>query len=323
MLFSSALHSFLLISAGAALLFFYIKSKISPLVLLAGIGVIGIGDLFVNGKSYLGADDFVNERQYQKNFAMRPVDKQILEDKNPNYRVYDATINTFNSASASYYHKTIGGYHAAKLQRYQDIIDRHISQNNQKVLNMLNTKYFIFKGNDGQETVQMNTAALGNAWFVNNIKLVKDANAEIDSLTSFDPAGDVIVHEEFKDYVTGLSPRKNGDISLTSYEPDKLVYTTQSESDQFAVFSEIWYGPDKGWQAYLDGQPIDHIRVNYLLRGMKVPAGKHEIMFEFKPDAFYEGGKIALICSLLILIWLGWVLYRVYRKKEPLLTPEE
>lgn len=323
MLFSSALNTLLLISAGAAFVYLYIKNKISPMVLLAGVGIIGVGDLFVNGKSYLGSDDFVNERQYQKNFAMRPVDRQILEDTHPNYRVYDATINTFNSASASYYHKTIGGYHAAKLQRYQDIIDRHISQNNQKVLNMLNTKYFIFKGNDEQETVQMNTAALGNAWFINNIKIVEDANAEIDSLAGFDPAGDVIVHKEFTEYISGLTPRKNGDISLKSYEPDRLVYTSQSESDQLAVFSEIWYGPNKGWQAYLDGQPVDHIRVNYLLRGMKVPAGKHEIIFEFKPSSFYQGGSIAMICSILILLWLGWIVYRVYKKQEVLLSAEE
>jgi hypothetical protein len=315
-LFKSSLNTLLLLTASAGLIFLFIKNKISSTILLVSIGLLSVGDLFMNGKSYLGKEDFVNERQYQKNFVMRPVDKQILEDKHPNYRVYDATVNTFNSASSSYFHKTIGGYHAAKLQRYQDIIDRHIAQNNQKVLNMLNTKYFIFKGNQDQETVQMNPAALGNAWFVNNIKMVENANAEIDSLTNFDPAGDVIVHKEFESYVSGLSLQKNGDISLKTYEPDRLVYSSNSTSEQLAVFSEIWYGPDKGWQAYLDGQPVEHIRVNYLLRGMKIPSGNHEIIFEFKPKSFYEGGIFALICSLIILAGIGWVLFSAFKNKQ-------
>ncbi|MBK6363202.1 MAG: hypothetical protein IPF52_06755 [Saprospiraceae bacterium] len=173
MLFSSTLHTFLLISVSAGLIYGFIKNKLATALLVGGIGVLGVGDLFFNGKSYLGKENFVNKRQYEKNFVMRPVDKQILEDKDPNYRVYDATVNTFNSASPSYYHKTIGGYHAAKLQRYQDIIDRHISKNNQKVLNMLNTKYIIFKGNDDKESVQRNPAALGNAWFVNKLYSLK------------------------------------------------------------------------------------------------------------------------------------------------------
>lgn len=156
------------------------------------------------------------------------------------------------------------------LQNYKDtktlLID--ISANNQGVLNMLNTKYFILQGADGSPTVQRNPAALGNAWFVNNIIQVPDANAEIDSLTSFDPAGDAVVHTEFKDYVANLTPSKNGAITLKSYHPNKLVYESNTEGEQFAVFSEVWYGPNKGWEAYIDGKPVDHIRTNYLLRGL-------------------------------------------------------
>ena len=318
MLFDSALHTLLLLSVVSGLIYLYLKDKLNATILLISVSALAIGDLFVNGKDYLGKEDFVNERQYQKNFVIRPVDQQILEDKDPNYRVYDATVNTFNSAATSYYHKTIGGYHAAKLQRFQDIVDRHISRNNQKVLNMLNTKYFIFKGNDDQESVQRNPAALGNAWFVNRVILVEDANAEIDSLNTFDPAGDVVVHQEFADYMKGIDPQKNGDISLTSYEPDRLVYKSNSSLDQFAVFSEVWYGPDKGWQAYLDGQPVDHIRVNYLLRGMKIPSGQHEIIFEFKPKSYFAGGNVALISSILIIVGLIWMLYKLLTKKETL-----
>ncbi|MBK8854790.1 MAG: YfhO family protein [Saprospiraceae bacterium] len=317
MLFSSTLHTFLLISVSAGLIYGFIKNKLATALLVGGIGVLGVGDLFFNGKSYLGKENFVNKRQYEKNFVMRPVDKQILEDKDPNYRVYDATVNTFNSASPSYYHKTIGGYHAAKLQRYQDIIDRHISKNNQKVLNMLNTKYIIFKGNDDKESVQRNPAALGNAWFVNKIILVDNANAEIDSLTSFDPTGDVVVHKEFEKYVSGLNLQKEGEINLKTYEPDRLVYSSNTNSEQLAVFSEVWYGPDKGWQAYIDGKPVDHIRVNYVLRGLKVPAGKHEIVFEFKPASFYSGTYISVICSILIFVGLGFAIYQSFNKNEP------
>jgi hypothetical protein len=316
MMIASARNTLLLLTISAVLMYLWIKGKVSPMIALLGIGVLAVGDLFVNGKSYLGKEAFVSERQYEKNFTLRPVDAQILEDKDPNYRVYDATVNTFNSASPSYYHKTIGGYHAAKLQRYQDIIDKHISNNNQKVLNMLNTKYFIFKGNDEKETVQRNPAALGNAWFINNIILVDNANAEIDSLNGFDPAGDVIVHKEFETYVKGLAPQKNGEINLTTYEPDKLVYSSTSDSKQMAVFSEIWYGPDKGWQAYIDGKPAEHIRVNYILRGLVIPEGKHEIVFEFKPDSFYDGYYVAMISSILILLTLVFALYQAYKTKQ-------
>jgi uncharacterized membrane protein YfhO len=242
------------------------------------------------------------------------VDTQILQDKDPNFRVLDVSINTFNSASTSYFHKTIGGYSAVKMQRYQDLIDRHISQNNLEVFNMLNTKYFIIKGQDGNPTYQRNPAALGNAWFVNNIKIVADANAEIDSLNNFDPAGDAIIHQDFKEYVTGLSPTKNGSISLKSYSPNKLEYESDTDGEQLAVFSEMWYGPNKGWQAYIDGQPVDHIRANYVLRAMKIPSGKHNIVFEFKPKAYFMGETISLISSGILLALLGFVIFRAIRK---------
>ncbi|MFZ1703483.1 MAG: YfhO family protein [Saprospiraceae bacterium] len=318
MLFSSSLNTLLLLTITTSIIYLYIKNKVSSTIALAIIGVLAVSDLFIQGKSYLGKEDFVNERQYQKNFTLRAVDKQILEDTDPNYRVYDATVNTFNSASSSYFHKTIGGYHAAKLQRYQDIIERHISKNNQEVLNMLNTKYFIFKGNNEEEAVQRNPAALGNAWFINNILLVENANDEIDSLTTFDPAGDAIVHQEFASYVEGLDPQKNGEINLKTYAPDKLDYESMSDSEQLAVFSEIWYGPDKGWQAYIDDKPVDHIRVNYLLRALRIPSGKHQIRFEFNPSSFHKGAQIALVCSILIFLLLAFAIYRYWMKREPL-----
>lgn len=316
MLASSAFRSLAYIVLIAAAIWAFLKDKINSTILIAVIGVLGLFDLVQIGKDYLDKKDFVTKNAYKQNFEARPVDTQILQDKDPNFRVYDATVNTFNSASTSYYHKTIGGYHAAKLQRYQDIIDRHISKNNQGVLNMLNTKYFILQGADGSPAVQRNPAALGNAWFVNNIIHVPDANAEIDSLTSFDPAGDAIVHAEFKDYVGSLSLSKNGSIDLKSYHPNKLVYESNTEGEQFGIFSEVWYGPNKGWEASIDGKPVDHIRTNYILRGLKIPSGKHEIVFEFKPKAYHLGETISLICSLLLLGLLGYYIYTKIRPKN-------
>ncbi len=316
MLSSSALRSLIYIALLAVAIWAFLKDKINSTILIVMIGVLGLFDLVQIGKDYLDKKDFVTKNAYKQNFEARPVDTQILQDKDPDFRVYDATVNTFNAASTSYFHKTIGGYHAAKLQRYQDIIDRHISKNNQGVLNMLNTKYFILQGADGSPTVQRNPAALGNAWFVNNIILVPDANAEIDSLTSFDPAGDAVVNTEFKDYVSNLTPSKNGSISLKSYHPNKLVYESSTEGEQFAVFSEVWYGPNKGWEASIDGKPVDHIRTNYLLRGLKIPTGKHEIVFEFKPKAYFLGETISLICSLLLLGLLGYYIYTKVRPEK-------
>jgi hypothetical protein len=314
MLSGSSLRSLVFILLVFASLYLYFKGKLNSTFLVAIISVLGLFDLVQIGKGYLDKKDFVSKTAYKNEFQPRPADTQILQDKDPNFRVYDATVNTFNAASTSYFHKTIGGYHAAKLQRYQDIIERHITKNNQAVLNMLNTKYFIVQGQDGNPFVQRNPAALGNAWYINNIKLVSSANAEIDSLNGFDPAGDAIVHEEFKEYVTGLNPSKNGAINLKSYSPDKLEYESDTKGEQLAVFSEVWYGPDKGWQAYVDGKAVDHIRVNYILRALKVPDGKHTVTFEFKPKAYYLGETISLICSLSLLALLLFVIYKSFRK---------
>lgn len=321
MMSSSAMRSLLFLLLATGVIYGFIKDKLSSTVLVASISVLGLIDLVQVGKGYLDKRDFVSKSTYKTEFEPRQVDIQILQDKDPNFRVLDASINTFNSASTSYFHKTIGGYSAVKMQRYQDIIDKHISNNNMGVFNMLNTKYFIVKGEGDNPTVQRNPAALGNSWYVNQIKLVPDANAEIDSLTNFDPSGEAIIHQEFKDYVAGIQPQKNGSITLTSYSPNKIEYQSDTQGDQFAVFSEIWYGPNKGWQAYVDDKPVDHIRVNYILRGMKVPSGKHKISFEFKPQAYYMGETISLICSGILLLMLAFVIYRsTLPSKEPVVS---
>ncbi|MGB4960460.1 MAG: YfhO family protein [Saprospiraceae bacterium] len=313
MLSSSAMRSLVLIMLSAGVLWMFLKDKINRTVMLACLAVFCIFDLVQIDRDYFSKKNFVTTKNYANEFTPRPVDTQILQDPDPYFRVYDASVNTFNSASTSYFHKTIGGYHAAKLQRYDDIITRHISNNNQTVLNMLNTKYFIIPIEGGEPAVKQNPGAMGNAWFVDNIRVVPDANAEIDSLTSFDPASVAFVHAEFKDYVEGLNPSKNGTILLKSYDPEKLEFESQTEGDQLAVFSDVWYGPGKGWQSYIDGQPVDHIRVNYLLRGLKVPSGKHTITFEFKPKAYYLGENISLASSLLLIGMLLFVIFKLIK----------
>ncbi|HMQ49901.1 MAG TPA: YfhO family protein [Saprospiraceae bacterium] len=309
-----AFRSFLLVALSAGLIWAYINEKIkSSGMLLAGIGILCLFDMWTVGKRYLNEDLFKSKSQYQANFRPRPVDEQILQDTDPNYRVYDATVNPYQSASASYFHKSVGGYHAAKLQRYQDMIDRHLSKNNYSVLNMLNTRYFIGTGPDGQPTVQRNRQALDNAWFVGSIQMVNSANEEIDALTDFNPDSVAFVHQEFQDYVKGFNPVKGGSINLTSYEPNHLTYKSTAENEQFAVFSEIWYGPDKGWQAYVDGQPVEHIRANYILRAMRIPAGNHTIEFRFEPKSFQKGKMVSQVfSSILLLGFLGFLGYRSY-----------
>lgn len=314
----SILVCFIITSIIATLIYLFTKSKVSKQTLMIGVGILTLLDLFSTGKRYLEDKDFVSKKMYTNNFAPREVDTQILADKELDYRVYDATINTYNSANASYYHKTIGGYHPAKLQRYQDVIERHISQGNQNVLNMLNTKYFIVPGgNDPQSppVVQVNNGKYGNAWFVDTIIIVKNANEEIDSLKAISP-DKAIIHQEFSKIVDNFQPVKNGEIKLDSYEPNKLEYTSNANSDQLAIFSEIWYGPNKGWTATIDGKPAEIIRANYILRALRVPAGQHKIVFEFLPETFIKGETLSLICSLgLIVILLASIFFSFNKLK--------
>ncbi|MBP7183936.1 MAG: YfhO family protein [Saprospiraceae bacterium] len=309
-LFSSdAWRSFFIILLFAASIWAYMTNKIKLLPLTIALGVVTIFDLASVAKRYLDNSSFVDESVVNQRFTPRPVDEQILRDTSLDYRVFDITINTFNSSQASYFHKTVGGYSAVKMQRFQDIIDKHISNNNMRVLNMLNTKYFIVKGPDGNPVVQQNPSAMGNAWFVKNIIKANTNNEEINALNTFDPSVDAAIHKDFDGYIKGIQPTKEGAISLTSYEPNKLVYASDSPSEQLAVFSEVWYGPNLGWQAYIDDKPVEHIRANYILRAMRVPAGKHTIRFEFSPQSYNIGETISLVCSLIILALTALLIY--------------
>jgi hypothetical protein len=307
---ADSFRTLMLILLSGGLIWAYLTDKLKANILIAGLAVLTIFDLWSVGKRYLNDEIFVNKNQYNNNFEPRPSDEQILKDTDLSYRVYDASESTFQSSKASYFHKSIGGYHAAKLQRVQDIIDRHLVRGNQRVLDMFNTRYFILP----EDRVQRNPNALGNGWFVRDFISVNTPNEEIDSLNSFNPSSQAIVHQEFGEYISGLQPDGTGSLTLTDYKPNHLTYQSNSASEQFAVFSEVWYGPNKGWQAYIDGEPVDHIRVNYILRGMRVPAGQHTIEYKFDPANFRKGKLVSQICSLLILLGLfGFIGYRGYQ----------
>jgi hypothetical protein len=309
---SDAIRTLLIVLASAAVVWAFIQNKIKQVVLIAGLGVIVFFDLWTVGKRYLNETDFIRKSKLESNFAPRPADTQILKDIDPNFRVYDASENTFQSTKTSYFHKSIGGYHAAKLQRFQDLIDRHIGQGNQKVLDMLNTKYFIVPGQQqgAPAQVQQNPGAMGNAWFVSELNIVPNANAEIDALKDFNPREVAVIHQEFSDYIGAMNVQKNGSIELTEYKPNQLTYHSNSTTEQFAVFSEIWYGPDKGWKATVDGKEVEFIRTNYALRGMKLAAGEHTIVFRFDPDSYRIGTILSFIFSSMILLGLGFIIYK-------------
>lgn len=301
---SDSWRSFLLIVLCAGLIWAFVTRRLNSTIVLAGIGLLTIFDVWGVGRRYLNAQSFISKTEYQQNnFQPRPVDQEIIsKEKDLYYRVHEIKPDAFQSASASYFHKTIGGYNAAKLQRYNDLIEQHLNQGNRKVLDMLNTKYYIITPEGGQPISQINPGALGNAWFVDTLLIAESNNIESAALTAFSPDSQAIVHKEFNAYIKDFDPSKEGTIKLISYHPEKLKYLSESSSEQFAVFSEIWYGPNKGWNAYVDGKPVEHIRVNYALRGMRVPAGKHEVEFRFEPASFAKGKAISTASSLTLIV---------------------
>ncbi|MEY3344035.1 MAG: hypothetical protein RL090_1719, partial [Bacteroidota bacterium] len=225
------------------------------------------------------------------------------------------SVSTFNDASTSYFHHSIGGYHGAKLKRYQELIEFQISNNNLSVLDMLNTKYLIGNSKEtGELVVQPNGKALGAAWYVQEYSMVANADSELNALTNFDPSKTAIVDKLFNKELEGLKINfdSTASIKLVDYRANRLQYDTRSKSEQLAVFSEIYY--DKGWKAFIDGKPAPHFRVNYVLRAMRIPSGEHKIEFRFEPVTYYTGEKIALAGSLILILAFAGIMTREIRK---------
>jgi len=313
---SDAFRSFLWITATAALLWFYLKRKVKEQYLYVGLCLLLLLDLWPVNKRYLNNDNFVSKSKHEATFTPSPADEQILQDKELGYRVMNASLSTFNDATTSYYHRSIGGYHGAKLKRYQELIEYQISKNNISVLNMLNTKYIIVRNKKTNELqAERNPDALGAAWFVKEYKMVPNADSEINALSNFNPALTAIVDKRFENDLSGFRPTSDSTatIKITSYAPNDLIYETKSSVKQLAVFSEIYY--DKGWNAYVDGKLTSHFRTDYVLRAMVVPEGNHKIEFKFEPQNYYVTQKVSLAGSVfIVLLFLSYGVSILMRK---------
>lgn len=312
LLSADAWRSFIFIALATAAIWLYLSKTIRKKQLILIVGLLILGDMWAVNKRYLNVDDFESKRKVSQPFTASRADQQILADPDPNFRVYNTTVSTFNDASTSYFHKSIGGYHGAKLKRYQELIDAHISKGNMQVFNMLNTKYVITRGADGQLMAQRNPGALANAWFVEKVDVVANADEEIAALETLAVANRAVVDARFSD----LLPKNyyldsTASISLQDYKANHLTYQSNCSSEQLAVFSEIYY--DKGWNAYVDGELVPHFRANYVLRAMAIPAGSHVIEFKFEPQIYVLGERIALLSSIVLLLLLVFSLSRFKR----------
>ena len=315
-----ALRSLVFVILTAGLMYALYLKKIKLNVFFIALALLVLADMWPVNKRYLNNDNFGPKRTHQEGYQPMAADQQILADPDPFYRVFDVSGDPFNSARAAYFHKTIGGYHGAKMQRYQEIISHHIARNNMEVLNMLNTKYIIVRQQEGEPAVRLNQGALGNAWFVNSFRIVENANEEIDALNGFNPSAEAIIDKRFESYVSGKTFARDSlaEITLASYHPNRLSFDYQTSTEQLAVFSDIYY--NKGWKSFVDGEEVPHFRVNYILRAMVLPPGEHTIDFRFEPRSYFTGKKIAAASSYLLLILMlgaiGWEVRIRMRSKE-------
>lgn len=313
---SDAFRSFLVVAAGFLLLVLYAAGKLRQAFTIGGIAALCLVDLWSVNKRYLNDRQFVQRSVRTDTFQKTRTDELILQDPDPDYRVLNFTTSTFNENNTAYWHKSIGGYHAAKLRRYQDLIDRHIAPEMQaayreialaggtadsvdaskfRVLNMLNTKYFILPSGGKEATMPVrNPHACGNAWFVDEVLYVDNANREIEALDTFLPTETAVVDARFRETLRNATRAYKDSLSsirLTDYRPNRVVYETENAQDGVAVFSEIYY-PD-GWHATIDGQPAPIGRADYILRTMYIPAGKHTVEMRFDPQSLRVTEAIA------------------------------
>ena len=308
-----ALRSLIFIVLTAGVIWAFVKGKLKTTYAILLLGLFILVDMWTVGKRYLTSDDFVSRSKVERPYPMTKANELILKDTDPNFRVMNFTVDPFADASTSYYHKSIGGYHGAKLRRYQELYDHYIKQNfNLDVLNMLNAKYFIQPDQENRPSVLPNANTFGNAWFVQDFKLVNNADEELEALGEVDLATTAVVDKRFKPLLEGFVPTADStaQIKQIEYQPNHLKYQSNTSRDQMVVFSEIYY--DKGWNAYFDGNKLPHFRVNYVLRGMILPAGKHLIEFKFEPTVYRVGEKISFASSLLvILLVIGYGVFEI------------
>lgn len=310
----AVMRSLTFIGLSALGVWLYLKGILKPIYFMAAMGLLVLVDLWAVDKRYLGEEDFQSKRRMSDQyFIPSNADKQILQDKSY-YRVLNlSSPSPFSDGITSYHHYSILGYSAIKMQRYQELIDRYIQEMSPSVLNMLNAKYIIVKGQNGPQ-VQRNPGALGNAWLISEIKIAEHADEELAMLGEVNPKETAIANKEFNALIDTKAFTAEGQVSLKSYHPEKMVYDFSAGSDQFVVFSEIYYKP--GWNAYIDGENQDYVRVNYVLRGLEVPKGEHEIEFRYEPVSKAVGSKVIIFSTILLVLGVGFWLALVIKKER-------
>ena len=305
---------FVLIVAGIVAL--YIKKKISTILMIVIVTFFAALDLLLMGSNYLNAKSFDNKENYQlSEFPLTAADKTILADTDPNYRVFNMSVGSpFEESKTSYYHKSIGGYHAAKMGIYDDLSSYQLSgRPNPAVLNMLNAKWII-TGEGDKTTAMRNPDALGNAWFIKGVNFVKGPVAEMKGLTNLNTRDTAVVDESFKPLVTAFSPAdSSATIKQTAFQNEEISYETNSSANNLAVFSEIYY---KDWHAYLDGKAVPFFKANYVLRAMVIPAGKHAVVFKFEPEIYFMSKNVSAVANWLVFILLLAGLFFEWKKRR-------
>ncbi|NQV53857.1 MAG: YfhO family protein [Flavobacteriales bacterium] len=330
--------STLVMAVTAFVIWYHDKGKMKLTAVVMIIGLVYLADMWHVSKRYLNNDDFVSQRDFDQKFRPSLADQAILQDPDPHYRVINVTRSPWTDGLTCYHHENVGGHHAAKLQRYQDLIENELNAQLQKlnsglmqqgdqvimnpsvaqqmpVYNMLNTKYFIVQANNPGGAV-LNRSACGNAWFVENIQKVGTADEEMAALAQFDPNKTAIVSAEYEASLYGYNFGKstNASIQLTDLSPKFLKYTSKNDQDGLGVFSEVYYG--NGWEATIDGEPAEIERVNYVLRAIKIPSGEHVVEMRFNPSSFRLGMNVSLAGSVLFLLFAGGLIYFHLKKQR-------
>jgi len=312
---NDTLRTLILILVSAVTIWFFLKEKVSKDLLLVILGILILFDLVAVDRRYVNNEDFVAASSVQNPYQANQIDIGILKDTT-HYRIFDLTTG---NTKPSYFHNSLNGYHAAKMKRYDDVFNFYITQNHLGVLSMLNTKYIIAQNEEGKATTYENSEAHGNAWFIKNILFVKTPDEEILSLDSLDVKNNVVINkDEFGQFFKTESASAYrldsiANVKLVAYQPNYLKYKTNNLNDGFLVFSENYYA--QGWNAYLDGKMMPHLRVNYILRGLQIPSGNHVIEFKFEPQVIETGSTITMLSSVTLLLLLISGLFFEFRKK--------
>lgn len=308
---SDALRSLIIVVISGGVLWAFLKSKITSTMMYVGLSVLVLLDLTLVDKRYLNNSSFKPASFMDSQaLGLTEIDAAILKDTSY-HRVLNFSKSPFNDATTSFYHKSAGGYSAIKLGRYQDLIERQLSKNNINAYNMLNIKYFIVPDQKTQQPMlQQNPDALGNAWFVNKYEVAANADAEMNCLDTLNTRLSACISKDFAKDVQGVATGSDSlsQIKLVAYHPNRLAYNSTTTSDRLAIFSEIYYQP--GWNAYIDGKLTPHVRANYVLRGLKVPAGNHKIEFKFEPEHYFLTEKISLYGSILLILFIVGILVK-------------